>query len=369
MPGVAEHDYPGRLKRAGEEAGAAGLNAILVSPSADLVYLLRYDPPALERLTALIVRPNAGPLLLVPELERPRALDSAAADLAEIAAWRDDEDPYRALRAALGEEGSYAVSDRLWASHLLGLQGVMPRSTFVPASTVLSKLRVTKDAGELGLLEAAARIADGCIERVCSEGMEGRTEADVSRSLAGLLVQLGSDSVAFTLVASGPNGASPHHDPGDRELRAGDAVILDFGGRVGGYCSDISRTVSVGDPSEQIKEVHEVVRRGQQAAFETVRPGVRAEEVDRAAREIIAEAGYGPQFLHRTGHGIGLEEHEPPWIVAGNDEPLGAGMCFSIEPGIYLEGLFGIRIEDIVTVTDDGARSLNQASRDLIQVD
>ncbi|HVM12339.1 MAG TPA: M24 family metallopeptidase, partial [Actinomycetota bacterium] len=188
---------------------------------------------------------------------------------------------------------------------------------------------------------------------------------DVAARLGDLLGELGHDEVTFTIVGSGPNGASPHHEPGDRVLQAGDAVVMDFGGRAGGYCSDITRTVGVREIADEIREVHEIVREAQERAFHAVRPGVPAQEVDRAAREVIASAGYGERFIHRTGHGIGLEEHEPPYLVEGNEDPLLAGMCFSIEPGIYLPGRFGVRIEDIVTVTDDGARRLNRANREL----
>jgi D-alanyl-D-alanine dipeptidase len=207
-----------------------------------------------------------------------------------------------------------------------------------------------------------------CFDRITSEGLGGRVEEEVSRRLSDLLVDTGCESAAFAIVGSGPNGASPHHDAGDRTIRMGDAVVLDFGGRVGGYCSDMTRTVSVGEPSAETKEIHEIVHRAQEAAFHAARPGVPAQEVDRAARRVISDAGYGDRFIHRTGHGIGLEEHEHPYIVAGNSELLDPGMCFSIEPGIYLEGRFGVRIEDIVTLTEDGAVRLNHAPRELTVV-
>jgi Xaa-Pro aminopeptidase len=217
----------------------------------------------------------------------------------------------------------------------------------------------------LGLLSRAARGADAAFHSVIGRRMEGLREEEIAASLADLLREGGHEIVTFTIVASGPNGASPHHEPGGRPIREGDAVVLDFGGKVGGYCSDISRTVCVGRSPERFVEVYEVVREAQEAAFQAVRPGVPAEEVDRAARDVIERAGYGDRFIHRTGHGIGLELHENPYIVRGNAEPLRAGMCFSIEPGIYLDGEFGVRIEDIVTVTDDGASRLNRATREL----
>jgi Xaa-Pro aminopeptidase len=363
------HDHGQRLSRAAEEAARAGLDGLIVSPSADLLYLVGYDPPPLERLTALVVRAGGDPVLLVPQLERPRATGSPAAPLVQIESWPDGEAPYEVIRRLLGDGRMYGVSDRMWASHLMGLQEVLPAGTFLPASRVLSPLRARKDEDEIALLGRAARGADETFRRIIREGLPGRSERDVAGSLGRHLVDVGHDSVAFTLVASGPNAASPHHDPGDRVIRSGDAVVLDFGGRVGGYCSDMSRTVSIGRASAEMLEVHDIVRQAQEAAFAAVRPGVPAEEVDLAARRVIEDAGYGGAFIHRTGHGIGLEEHEDPYLVTGNTDPLDVGMCFSIEPGIYLEGRFGVRIEDIVALGPVGPVRLNHAERDLAAVD
>jgi Xaa-Pro aminopeptidase len=358
------HDHRGRLARAGDESRGAGVDALIVTPSADLQYLVGYDAPLLERLTALVARTTGEPVLVVPELERPRAAASPAGKLVHIESWQDVEDPYEVIRRLLPDRGTYAVSDRMWASHLLQLREVLPGSTFVTTSAVLSKLRVRKDRSEIDLLAKAGRSADESLALVVREGLSGRTEEDVARSLSNHLVATGCESAAFGIVGSGPNGASPHHEPGSRTIRDGETVVLDFGGRAGGYCSDLTRTVSVGEPSAEAKEVHEVVRQAQETAFRAVKPGVPAQAVDRAARRVIDEAGYGRAFFHRTGHGIGLEEHEAPYIVEGNVQPLEPGMCFSIEPGIYLEGRFGVRIEDIVVVTEGGATRLNEAPRD-----
>jgi Xaa-Pro aminopeptidase len=362
------HDFLGRLARSSEESRAAGIDALIVTPSADLQYLVGYDAPLLERLTALIARSTARPVLVVPELERPRAAASPAGELVDIQGWHDVEDPYDLVRRLLSDHGTFAVSDRMWAAHLLRLGEALPGSTFVTTSGVLSKLRMRKDRSEIDLLQKAASSADASLARIAGEGLEGRTEEDVARSLARLLVETGCDAALFWIVGSGPNGASPHHEPGQRRIQPGDMVVLDFGGRAGGYCSDLTRTVSVGEPSAEAKEVHEVVRHAQEAAFQAVKRGVPAEEVDRAARRVVEDAGYAKAFFHRTGHGIGLEEHEPPYIVEGNATPLEPGMCFSIEPGIYLEKRFGVRIEDVVTVTDHGAERLNHAPRDLLVV-
>ena len=360
------HDYRARLKSAASEAGAAGVDALLISPSADLAYLVGYNAPLLERLTALIVYSDRDPVLLVPRLERPRASGSPAGGLVEMIDCGDEDDAFRALGDLVAHPGALAVSDRMWALHVLGIQATFPNAKLRTASTVLAKLRMRKDPDEIEDLRRAAASADAAFERISKETLSGRPETDVARSLRQHLTDTGSDEALFWIVGSGPNGASPHHEPGERDIREGDAVVLDFGGRVDGYCSDITRTVSVGEPSSEVREVHAVVRSAQEAAFQAIRPGVLAEDVDRAARRVIEEAGYGDAFVHRTGHGIGLEEHEPPYIVRGNTTPLETGMTFSVEPGIYLAGRFGVRIEDIVAVTEDGAVQLNQAPRELV---
>jgi Xaa-Pro aminopeptidase len=358
------HDHAGRMRRAAEATGEAGLAALLVTPSADLVYLAGYAPPLLPRLTCLVIRPDRAPVLVVPALERPLAESSGLEDLAEIVSWDETDDPHAQV-ARMVEGGRVGCSDRMWASHLLRLQDAFSEATFVAASGVLAGLRSIKDPDELSLLERAARYADETFHRIIQSPLETLTERDVATSLGDLLLETGHETVAFTIVGSGPNGASPHHDPTTREVRAGDAVVMDFGGRTGGYCSDVSRTVAVKRQPKDFDRVYETVREAQEAAFQAVEPGVPAQDVDRAARSMIRQAGYGDLFVHRTGHGIGLEEHETPYIVEGNEEPLRPGMCFSIEPGIYLPGEFGVRIEDIVTVTEDGAARLNRATRDL----
>jgi Xaa-Pro aminopeptidase len=354
-----------RLARAAEFAARDGLSALLITPSADLLYLTGYDPPPLERLTCLVVRPGEDPVLVVPSLERPLALSAGADRLAEVVHWSETEDPHALVARVVGEGSRIACSDRMWAAHLVRLQGSLPGTEFVPASGVLGPLRAVKDEQELGLLRRAARAADETFRRIVQNRLEGRSEHDVAVRLSELLVEMGHERAAFTIVGSGPNSASPHHEPGGRTIQGGDAVVMDFGGQVGGYCSDITRTVIVRQPPREFDHVYEVVREAQDRAFRAVKPGVPADQVDRAARDVIERAGYGDLFVHRTGHGIGLEEHESPYIVAGNREPLRPGMCFSIEPGIYLPGRFGVRIEDIVTVTQDGAQRFNHADREV----
>jgi Xaa-Pro aminopeptidase len=257
------------------------------------------------------------------------------------------------------------VGDRLWAAHLLGLQRALPEASFSSAARVIAPLRTVKDAEELEALRRAGRAADETFRQILGVPFQGRSEEAVAGDLADLLVRNGHARAAFTIVASGPNGASPHHQPGGRTILHGDAVVMDFGGELAGYFSDTTRTIAAAEPPEGFDEVYELVREAQAAAVDAVRPGILARDVDRAARAVVEGAGYGDRFLHRTGHGIGLEVHEPPYLVEGDETELRPGMTFSVEPGIYLEDRFGVRIEDIVAVTEDGVERLNRSTREL----
>jgi Xaa-Pro aminopeptidase len=355
----------GRMSRATAGAAAEGLGAVVVGPSPDLAYLLAYDPPPFERPTVLVLRPDRDPALVVPQLERALAAVAGAGDLVEIATYRDGSDPYDVIADLLPANGRIGISDRAWAVHVLGLQSAAPALSWTSASPVLAPLRARKDRDELDALRRAGAAADAAFESICERGLSGRTERDVADDLARLLVEQGHDSADFTIVASGPNGASPHHEPGSRRIGPGDPVVLDFGGSVDGYFSDTSRTVVVGEAPDGLEDVFALVHEAQGAGVEAVRPGVAIQDVDRAARTVIAAGGFGDRFIHRTGHGIGREVHEPPYAVEGDQTVLEPGMTFSVEPGIYLEGRFGVRIEDIVAVTDDGVERLNRSSRDL----
>jgi Xaa-Pro aminopeptidase len=287
---------------------------------------------------------------------------SAAVSLAD---WKDGSDPYAATAELLDPAGRYAISDSAWAMHVLGLQEALPKSSYVSMTRALPMLRAVKDDDELERLGAAGEAADASFEQIAEVQFSGRRESEIAADLAGFLRDHGHSSVEFTVVGSGPNGANPHHEMSERVIEDGDMVVLDFGGIKDGYGSDTTRTVHVGEPTDEEREVHELVRRAQQAGFEAVRPGVECQEIDRAARRVIEDAGYGEYFIHRTGHGIGLTTHEPPYMVEGESRRLEPGMCFSIEPGVYLPGKFGVRIEDIVTVTEDGGRRLNNTGREI----
>ncbi len=353
-----------RIARALDQAAAAGLDGLLVTPGPDMVYLIGHRPPAdTERLTMLVLRAGHEPRLIVPTLERPADMPHAA-----VLDWRDGDDPYALVAGLLDPRGRYAISDTAWALHLLGLQQAAPATGYTSVTQSLPMLRAVKDEAEVVLLAAAGAAADAVYEQILRVRFAGRTELELGAELARLLREHGHQQVDFTIVAAGPNGADPHHEIGDRVIREGDMVVLDFGGLKDGYGSDTSRTVHVGPVGEQEREVFDVVRAAQQAAFEAVRPGVACQEIDRVARSLIEDAGYGEFFLHRTGHGIGLTTHEPPYLVRGEELPLVPGMCFSIEPGIYLPGRFGVRIEDIVTVTARGGRRLNNSDHGLTPV-
>jgi Xaa-Pro aminopeptidase len=340
-----------------------------VAPGPDLVWLTGYRPTAItERLTLLVLTREEAPTLVVPALERPDAEEAEGAGALRIVDWSDGTDPYPMAAGLLRPDGSFGISDSTWAMHLLGLQRAVPATSFQALTQSMPMLRAVKDANELRRLALAGEAADATYEEIVQLRFAGRRETEVAADLARLLRGFGHEQVDFTVVGSGPNGANPHHEAGERTIQHGDAVVLDFGGVADGYCSDITRTVFVGEPSAEQAAVYGIVREAQQAAFEAVRPGVAAQDVDRAARAVIADAGYGERFVHRTGHGIGLEIHEPPYIVEGNATPLAAGMTFSDEPGIYLPGRFGVRIEDQVVVTEDGAERLNEATRDLTVV-
>ena len=354
-----------RIARARAEIERHGLDALVVAPSPDLVYLTGYDPTPFERPTLLMLRPGADPVLLVPELERPLAAASSMGERLELVAWRDGSDPYGAAASILGESARIAVVDRLWASHLLGLQEALPGASFTAGSPLMGRLRAVKDTQELEALRRAGRAADETFRQIVELSFQGRSEEDVADDLANLLVRNGHLRAEFTIVASGPNSASPHHDPGGRTILPRDAVVMDFGGELGGYYSDTTRTVVVVEPPEGFEPAYEVVREAQAAAVDAVRPGIETQDLDRIARSTIEGAGYGDRFIHRTGHGIGLEVHEPPYLVEGDHTILAPGMTFSVEPGVYLEGRFGIRIEDIVVVTEDGVERLNRSTRDL----
>ncbi|MFF1392339.1 aminopeptidase P family protein [Streptomyces sp. NPDC058287] len=359
-------DYKARMERAARSAADAGLAGVLVAPGPDMVWLTGYSPTAdTERLTMLVLAPGQEPVIVVPTLEAPDAAKAVGADALTLRDWTDGKDPYAVTAPLLDVSGRFGISDNAWAMHLIGLQKALPDTSYASLTEAMPMLRAVKDAAELERLTAAGEAADATYEEIKKVPFAGRRETDVAGDLADLLRQFGHSQVDFTVVGSGPNGANPHHEAGERVIENGDMVVLDFGGLKHGYGSDTSRTVHVGEPTAEEQRVHDVVREAQAAGCAAVEPGAACQDVDRAARAVITEFGYGQYFIHRTGHGIGVTTHEPPYMIEGEEQPLVPGMCFSVEPGIYVPGRFGVRIEDIVTVTEDGVRRLNSTSRDM----
>ncbi len=343
--------------------------AAVISPSSDLFYLTGLRLMADERLTAGIIWPDGEAEIILPALYSEEVARRAPG-LKQLV-WTDGEDPYAVLAARLREQqpGTVLVDDHLWSRHLMGLQRALPGTRWGSASGLIKRLRCVKDAAEISKLKRAAEIIDAAIARTLSLVRPGMTE----RQIAGVLEQHiragGGEGVSFPpLVGSGPNSALPHYQAGDRVIREGDPLVIDAGCTVEGYCSDTTRTAVVGREPEGLAEIHQVVLQAQREALAVVRPGVPCQEVDREARRVIGESGYGPYFIHRTGHGIGLDTHEEPFVVEGSEQVLEPGMTFSIEPGIYLPGRFGVRVEDIILVTGTGGVSLNTSPRDLIRV-
>ena len=362
--------YAQRLTTAARTAAEAGLAGLIVTPGYDLRYLVGSRAQTFERLTALVL-PSAGdPTIVLPRLELASLKESAVSELGvTVRDWVDGENPYRLVADALGGSGvATAVTDSMPALHLLPLADVLG---LVPvlATDVLRKLRMIKDPVEVDALFQAGAAIDRVHARVPGFLAPGRTEAEVAADIAEAIVAEGHSEVAFIIVGSGPHGADPHHECSDRELQAGDIVVVDIGGPYEpGYNSDSTRTYCLGEPGAEVAARYAVLQRAQRAAVDAVRPGVTAEQVDAAARDVLAAAGLAEAFVHRTGHGIGLSVHEEPYIVAGNSLPLQEGMAFSVEPGIYFPGHWGARIEDIVIVTADGAVSVNKRPRDLVAV-
>jgi len=359
--------YAHRLQAAAAAASKAGLAGLVITPGYDLRYLVGSRAETFERLTALVVPALGEPSVVVPRLELASLKESAVVELGlAVRDWVDGDDPYALVAEALGGSAAVAVTDAMPALHLLPLAdklGTVP----VLATDVLRTLRMIKDAAELDALRKAGAAIDRVHARVPEFLVPGRTEADVAADIDEAIVAEGHSAAAFIIVGSGPHGADPHHEVSDRELQAGDIVVVDIGGPYEpGYNSDSTRTYSLGEPSPEVAQQYSILQRAQQVAVDVVRPGVTAEQVDAAARDVLAEAGLAEYFVHRTGHGIGLSVHEEPYIVAGNDLPLQAGMAFSVEPGIYFPGQWGARIEDIVIVTADGAEPVNTRPHELI---
>jgi Xaa-Pro aminopeptidase len=372
---VTDHhiiDTADRLARAHKATAEAGLDALLISPGSDLRYLTGYEAMPLERLTCLVLPATGEPFLVVPALERPAAAASPVGSSGiEIVPWAETDDPYALIaRRLTARHGRVAVDDHMWAEKVLAFRRVLPEAEQRLAGEVLRELRMRKSPDEVAALRRAGAAIDAVHREVGRWLRPGRTEREVGADIADAIVAAGHARVDFVIVGSGPNGASPHHELSDRVIQPGDPVVVDIGGTMpDGYCSDSTRVYAVGEPSAEFRAYYTVLRAAQAAQCEAIRPGVTAEQLDAVGRDIITDAGYGEQFIHRTGHGIGLATHEEPYIVAGSRRALEPGMAFSVEPGIYLAGRHGARIEDIAVCTVDSGERLNLTTRDLVIVE
>ena len=358
--------FSARLQRAREVMVGAGVDAMLLSVGADLPYFTGYQAPQLERLTMAVIPARGAATLVVPRLEAPRV--EPHPEVFSIEPWDETDNPVDLVAQLVQGQRKLAIGDKTWSVFLLELQHRLLQATFIAAEPLTATLRAIKDADEIDSLAAAGAAADRVVERLRETRFSGRTERDLATMVEAMIVEEGCDRAAGAIVASGPNGASPHHEPSARVMDTGDQIVVDFGGVVDGYYSDTSRTFSIGRPPPDVVSAYAVLQVAQQAGVEAAQDGTPAQEVDRAARSVIADGGYGDLFIHRTGHGIGLEVHEHPYLVEGNEEPLRLGAAFSVEPGIYQPGQWGLRIEDIVVLTDDGPRRLNESRRDLAVV-
>ena len=359
--------YQDRMQRAQAALKAAGVDLLCVGPGSDLVYLTGIHAHLSERLNLLLLPASGRASFVVPRLEAPNVADKA--DLVDLAVWDETDSPSELAAKLSGRAGSVAVGDELHAIFLLRMQEAMPSATWTPGGPILRDLRMRKDAAEIEAQREVAQRTDRAWAVFLESGpITGLTERQAMDRVSDLMKEQGITPM-FGICASGPNSASPHYHTGERVIEPGDAVVFDFGGELNDYLSDMTRTVVIGEPSDEYRKVYEIVLRANQAAFEAVKPGIPCEGVDRAARDLITKAGYGPNFIHRVGHGLGLDVHEEPYMISGNTLPLAPGMVFSDEPGIYLEGKFGVRIEDTVAVTETGAERLNGTPKDLTVMD
>jgi Xaa-Pro aminopeptidase len=363
-----------RLARVRTAMEDQGVDVLLLSVGPDLPWLTGYEAMPLERLTMLVVPRDAAATLVVPRLEAPRVTERP--DVFATVAFDETTDPIALVADLVGPVGIVAVGDRTWARFVLDLQRAVTARTWRRGSEVTGPLRAVKDPAEVAALRRAAAAADRVAGQL--QGGEihllGRTEAEVSADLGRRLLDEGHHRVNFAIVAAGADAASPHHEPGEHVLAPGELVLCDFGGTMAadggaGYCSDITRCVALGEPPAEVAEAYAVLHEAQRAAVAAAVVGASCESVDRVARRVIVDAGYGDRFIHRTGHGIGVEEHEDPYVVAGNPTALVAGHAFSVEPGIYTPGRWGMRLEDIVVAAESGPDPLNRADHALVVVD
>ncbi len=368
MNQAALEAVPERIEKVRERLRTEDCDALLLTIGPDLEYLSGYSALPLERLTMLVLPTVGDPVLVVPELEAPGF--TSGEGLIEARPWTETEDPLRIIDDLLRGASSAAISDEAWAMFVLGIQERRPGLALRRASSIVAPLRRVKDPAEQEALVEVGGAADQVMEAIQTGQIPvvGRTEAVLAEKVRGALVDAGHDTVEFAIVASGPNAASPHHQPADRVVEKGEILLFDIGGRRRGYNSDTTRCVVVGRPDPEVVDAYAVLDAAHRAGIAAARVGNTCQDVDRAARSVITAAGFGDRFIHRTGHGIGLNVHEEPYIIEGNQLPLEPGFAFSVEPGIYVGGMWGMRLEDIVIVGDDQPTLCNRSSRELVSL-
>jgi Xaa-Pro aminopeptidase len=366
---TSEAVYLDRVNRARVEMQSAGVDALILSVGHDLPYLTGYLAMPLERLTLLVVPREGAASLIIPRLEAPRVRELPS--VFSLVPWNETDDPIVLAHQLLGNARTIAVGDQMWSRFLVDLLIHRPDCRYVRSVEVMEALRSRKDAAEIAALAAAGAAADRVAAQLHAGEipMVGRTEAQVSADISARLIAEGHQKVNFAIVAAGENAASPHHHAGDRVIQHGEIVLCDFGGTMNGYCSDITRCVHIGEPPADIAKAYAVLMEAQAAGVAAGVLGTTCENVDAVTRAIIDAAGYGEFFVHRTGHGIGMEEHEDPYMVSGNVTPIAAGHAYSVEPGIYVPGKWGMRLEDIVVATENGPVSVNHANHALVVLD
>ena len=367
-PNLDSTVYLDRLARVRAAMAEHDIDSVLLSVGHDLPYLTGYTAMPLERLTMLVVPRDDSATMVIPALEAPRVRDVPG--VFDLLPWSETQDPTAIVARLASGSRRIAVGDQMWARFLVELLPQLPGAEFTRAVDVVGPLRMAKDQAEIDALAAAG----AAVDRIAGElqrgeiPLVGRTEAEVSAHLGRRIIEEGHDKVNFAIVAAGENAASPHHHAGSRVIQPNEIVLCDFGGTMAGYCSDTTRCVFTGEPTAEIAEAYAVLHEAQRVGADAGVVGTPCQEVDRATRKVIDDAGFGEYFIHRTGHGIGMEEHEDPYIVEGNDLPLEAGHAYSVEPGIYVPGTWGMRLEDIVVATDDGPRRLNNSDHSLVAV-
>jgi Xaa-Pro aminopeptidase len=349
--------YQQRLNRLRTVLRDQGIDSLILTPGAGMRYIAGFSTEGHERLICLIVPKNGDCVFITPALNADQVRTNPAG-FADVRAWNDEEGWAPTVRKAasdLGLNGQViAVDPLMHARFLLGFEEIVSNAKFRSAGDLLGDARIAKDAEEIAAMKRAAQITDEIIPVAFAACVPGVSELDVQLAMEGAIYGRGAELSFNPIIGTGSNSALPHHHTGSRKLSTGDVVVLDFGAALDGYHGDITRTVAIGQASDEAKRVYEVVYAAHMAALNAAREGVTCESVDSAARGVIEEAGYGQYFIHRTGHGIGLEVHEYPNMVAGNKQILKPGMCFSIEPGIYLTDKFGVRLENIVTIAEGG---------------